>query len=177
MPELEAKFAERRGPQDPATFQEYMDSRGPEEFERWALTVAPTLIDHAWIGGLLNNMRWFVREITTDAGEFLTCDRPALMIDELEAPDSFVPKRLFVAVHNVETQRRIEARSPNEHVWAVNWLIAGRANDYVYARDDSLVDFVREYFGTRRRKSLFERLIEFRRKKNQENTAAMVEKP
>lgn len=174
MPDLEVAYAEKRGVDDPATFAEYIATREKNEFERWAISVATTLIDHAGIGGLLNNMRWFVQNLKGE-GEFLTCDQPILSWHEFKADDSYVmlpigPKRLFVAVNNLETQRRIEARYPDEQVTGINRLIAGRALKYVYATSDTQLAFVTEHFGKYPRKSLFQKLVEFRRQKNAEES-------
>ncbi len=168
IPELEAKYVNERGPNDPATLEEYLAQRDPEDVERWAISLAPRLIDHRKIGKLLNNMRWMVRRITSDAGEFLTSDRPVVMSWTLTEQNAFLfmpigPKAMFVAVNDVETQRMVEEREPAEQVEAINRFIAGRAVKFVYARDDSVLNYVRQHMGTKPRKTLIEQLAERRK--------------
>ncbi len=73
------------------------------------------------------------------------------------------PKAIFVAVNDIETQRMVEKRNAIELVDGVNQLVAGRAVDFVYARDDSCLDFVRLHMGTRPMRRLIERLVAHRR--------------
>ena len=171
MPELVRKYAEQRALSDPPTFQGYLDRLKFADMRDWALEIGPKLMDHRWIDNILNNMRWFVRSIEGGEGQYLTSDRPVLMVDELKSPEAFImlpvgPTRLFVVVHNVETQRRVEAVEPAQHIQGINMMAAGRAMKCVYGRDDSLRDFIQEHFGTRRRSSLIDRLIAHRQRVN-----------
>ncbi|QYO75560.1 DUF4238 domain-containing protein [Devosia salina] len=173
LPELEAAYAEKKGLGDPSTFAQYMDSLPPEEMRSWMISILPTLVDHAWIGELINNMRWFIRRIDGSA-EFLTSDRPIITWHEFAAADSYLllpigPQAAFCAVNNVETQRRIEAVDPEQWVTGLNKVVAGAAVEFVFARDDGMKEFVAEHFGTRPRTTLFERLVQFRRRKNQQS--------
>ncbi len=180
MPGLVRKYEERRTPSDPPTFQEYLDRLNLADMRDWALQIGSALMDHQWIGNVLNNMRWFVRSIEGGDSQYLTSDRPVLMVDELASPEAFImlpigPARLFVAVHNVETQQRVEAVEPAQHIQGINIMAAGRAMEYVYGRDDSLRDFVQEHFGTRRRASLIDRLIAYRQGVNAAGGSQSVE--
>jgi hypothetical protein len=74
------------------------------------------------------------------------------------------PKTLFAAVNDKETQRIVEARDPAERVEVTNQFVAGRAIKYVYALSDAPLAFVRQYMGTKQRKSLIEQLAELRRR-------------
>ena len=170
IPELEAKYAVKRGPTDPPTFEEWLAQRDPDHVERWAMSLAPQLMDHEKLGELLNNMRWLVRRITSEAGEFLTSDRPIVMSWTLTEQHAFLfmpigPKAVFVAVNDVETQKIIEERDPVEQVEAINQFVAGRAIKYVYARNDSPLDYVRLHMGTKPRKTLIEQLAERRKQR------------
>ena len=167
IPQLEANYAVKRGPADPATLEEFLAQREPENIERWAMSLAPHLIDHRKIGELLNNMRWLVRRIASDTGEFLTSDRPVVMSWTLTEQNAYLflpigPKAMFVAVNDVETQRMVEERDPAEQVEAINRFVVGRAIKYVYARDDKVLHYVRKHMGTLPRKTLIEKLAERR---------------
>lgn len=172
IPGIEARYAVEKEPNDPSTLEEYLAKRDSGEVERWAMMLALRLMDHASIGTLLNNMQWTVREVAPDAGEFLTSDRPVVMTDTLTERNAYVflpigPKRLFVAVNDLETQRMVEGRDPAEQVKAVNTLVAAHAVKFSYARDDTHLAFVRQHFGTKPRLSLLERLVVQQAKRRQ----------
>ena len=174
-PAIEARYAELKGPTDPETLAGFLQQTGKGQGD-WALALAPKLMDHRPLGELINNMRWIVRRLPSEAGGFLTSDRPLLITGDLGETDSYLmipigPKLLFAAVHNRETQARIERRDPAELVSAINRLVTGRAKDYVYGSDDSHLDDVRRHFGRRRATSIFERLAEFQRRKRVGETA------
>ena len=161
MPELKAKYG-------PAALEEYLAQRDPDHVERWAMLLAPHLIDHPMIGQLLNNMRWFVRRVPAGAGEFLTSDRPVVRSWTLTEPNSYLflpigPKAMFVAVNDLETQRMVEMRDPAEQTEAINRFVVGRAVRFVYARGDGALDYVRQHMGTKQRKTDIEELAERRR--------------
>ena len=167
IPDLEARYAAKRTPNDPATLDEYLAQRSPDDVDQWAMSLLPSLIDHKKIGELLNNMRWLVRRIGSDAGEFLTSDRPVVMSWTLREQNAFLflpigPKAMFVAVNDLETQRMIEERNPAEQIEAVNRFVAGRALRFVYARTDSALDYVRQHMGTKPRSTLLEQLAKRR---------------
>jgi hypothetical protein len=174
MPEIEKAYQAKKEPGWPKNFQEYMDTLLPHEMESWAISVAPTLIDHRLIGELINNMRWFTREISGDA-QLLTSDRPLISLYEFSAPDSYImlpvgPRRMFVAVNNLETQRRIEANDPG-WVTSMNRIVVGAAKQFVFGADDSQKGFVRQHLGQKPRKTVFEMLIEYRKRKNVKRAA------
>lgn len=164
IPALEERYEQVRGDSDPATFTEYLAKHG-NNTDGWAMSLAPKLIDHALIGNMLNNMRWFVRRISSAEGEFLTSDRPVVMSWTLTEENAFLlfpigPKAMFVAVNDVATQGLIEEREPGEQVRAWNQLLAGRAVRFVYARDDLVLPFVAEHIGKHQRPTLLEQIAE-----------------
>jgi len=172
IPELKDKYASMRGQDDPLTVEEFLALHFPNESERIAMSLAPKLMDHRKVGELLNNMRWLVVRINSEAGEFLTSDRPIVMTTTLKEENAYLflpigPKTLFVAVNDFETQKRIEARDPAERVEVINRYVAGHAVKYVYARDDTALDYVREHMGANPRTSLIEQLVAFRRNRGQ----------
>ncbi|WP_158511132.1 DUF4238 domain-containing protein [Azospirillum thiophilum] len=172
IPGLEARYAVEKGPDDPPTFQEYLDQRGPDEFERWTMVLASRLMDHVGIGGLLNNMRWRVRTIAEADGEFLTSDRPVVMTTTLTEESAYVimpigPQHLFVAARDPETQRRVMDQDPADQVKALNTLVVSRAVKFAYARDDRQLAFIQQHFGTKPRASLLERLVAHQAKRRQ----------
>ncbi|URK86333.1 DUF4238 domain-containing protein (plasmid) [Rhizobium sp. RCAM05350] len=167
IPDLEQVYSANREDGWPETFQEYL-AHSPNSFASWASSLMRTLIDHQNIGELLNNMRWFTREINGNA-EFLTSDRPLITWFDFAEPDMYIilpigPKRVFVAVNNVETQRRIETQPAEEWAININKCVAGAAKKFVFATDDRQMEFVDQHFGSRPRTTLFQYLLRHRRR-------------
>lgn len=163
-PALETRYASMRRPDDPPTLPEYLERLG-KNLDSWAMSLAPRLIDHHMIGEVLNNMRWIIRRITSEAGELLTSDRPVLSSWTLTEQNAFLflpigPRAMFVAVNDIETQRIVEARDPAEQVRSWNQFAVGRAIRYVYGRNDAHLGFVSEHFGQHRRPTLLEQLAD-----------------
>lgn len=178
MPELETAYAQKKSSDGPPTFAEFMNTLSPEETRSWMIAVLPKLVDHAPIGGLLNNMRWFIRRIKGNA-EFLTSDRPIITWYDFGASDTYIilpigPKAAFCAVNNLETQRRIESCDHEQWVTDTNKLIAGAARKFVFARGDGMQDLIAEHFGTKPRTTLFEYLLRFRRTKNEKADSSVL---
>jgi len=177
MLDLEPRYLAARRPTDPETLAEFLvqDRRSTDSR---AMELAPRLIDHSGIGEVLNNMRWLVKRITSEKGEFITSDRPVFSTWTITEPDAFIflpiaPKTVFVAVNDIETQRKIEARDPAELVTSLNMMVTGRAVKFAYARDDTLLPFVQQHMGTRQRPTFVEQLAQrYQRACDSQPTAA-----
>lgn len=50
----------------------------------------------------------------------------------------------------------------------LNWIIVGAAKKFVFARDDSMKDFIAEHFSKRPRTTIFEYMVRFWRRKYEE---------
>lgn len=165
--ELQARYDAEKGPDTAPNVEQYLALNDPDASVRLAMTLAMKLMDHQKIGELINNMRWLVVRIDSQAGEFLTSDRPVLMTTLLSEENAFLmlpigPKMLFVAAKDIETQMRIVARDPAERVKVTNRYVVAHAANMVYAREDSVLEYVRQYMSTEPRTSLFERMVSFR---------------
>jgi len=170
VPELKEKYEKTKGKNDPATFDEWMDTSSPEEAERIAMQLVTRLMDHAKIGDLLNNMRWFIQRISSDVGEFYTCDNPIMTTLTLKERNAYLtvpigPKALFCAVNDVETQRAILNRDPDTLVKKNNEYVVGRAQRFAYSCTDEALPFMQKYFGVHPRTTLLEQLAAYQKKK------------
>jgi hypothetical protein len=177
FPKLEEKYANKRKPDDPPTLQEFIDKNDPDYMARWAMNVAPKLMDHGGIGQLLNDMRWFVLTTAEDLMPFLTSDRPVLISATLTEENAYVflpigPHRLFVAVKDDETERLVRQRPLVELIQSSNKLVTRHATKYVYGIDAIETKFVDEHLSQGRPKSILERLRDLRNAK-----ATASEKP
>lgn len=170
MPEIGIAYEAQKGPTDPATLGEYLDTLPPDEVRGWMLGVLRILINRARVGEWINNMRWFIRTIEGPS-EFLTSDRPIISQYDVGTEGSYIllpigPKRVFIAVNSLATQRQFENYDPEEWVQALNRMIAGAAVKFVFAKDDNKFAFVKEQFGIEPRETLFDKLVRYRQQKN-----------
>ena len=83
-PQLKAQYAERRGPDDPETFDEWFKATGPATPDL-VTRLLRMLIDSENIGSVLNAMHWRVHEADGKFG-FVTGDVPVLMSNGLGTP-------------------------------------------------------------------------------------------
>lgn len=139
----------------------------------WGLEMAVGLMDHAGIGNVLINMQWIVRDLPDTAPELLTSDRPIMKSGELIRSDDFVmlpigPRKLFIAVGDAETVKRVHAYDAAVQAENVNKYIVGRAQECVYGTGDAQLEFVRTHMGTKPERTLFERLVAFRHRSSEQ---------
>lgn len=110
-----------------------------------------------------------MQHVTADA-QLLTSDRPVTMSATIGESDAYLflpigPKTAFVAVNNLETQRRVRDLNEPERVEALNCLTASHAAKYVYGRDEALRELVDMHISTKQQRTLLERLIDFQARK------------
>jgi hypothetical protein len=174
-PEEEAKYQSVRPVGAPETMREFIRQViDQQSIDLPALRIAKKLIDHENIGSIINSMRWSVLEVPNSAPELLTSDRPVLMSAMLSEFDAYImmpigPRRLFVAVRNIDTERRVFSQPIRQLVKNANKLVVKHAVRYVFSTSDSSLAFVQKHMGTSIQVSLLERLA---RRRKIMNTAA-----
>jgi hypothetical protein len=167
VPELEEVYAARRSDIDPPTIREYLEKLTPGHADEFAFRIARTLMDHANICQLFNNMHWRVLDVPDDEYPLLTSDRPIWMTATLSEDDAFItmpigPRRLFTATVKPATQLRLLANRRRDLVKAVNKIVVQHAVKYVYGLTDAMLPFIQKHMATKRHSSLAERLAAFR---------------
>lgn len=170
VPEIVAKFQGNDDENTRELAKNVLEMLAPDSpmLADWGLEMVVYLIDHAGIGQILVNMQRIVRECRKVA-ELLTPDRPIMNSGELIQVGDFVllpigPKKLFIAVGGSETLKRVQAYDAAVQAEAVNRFIVGRAQGCVYKTNGDQLEFVREHMDTKPEKTLFERLVEFRKR-------------
>ena len=108
---LREDYAARRSPNDPLTFEEYIDQKNPAHADERTFRIARKLMEHTDFCQLLSDMHWLVLEVPQDVYPLLTSDRPVWMTATLIEDDDFLtmpigPRRLFTATVKPEAQRR-----------------------------------------------------------------------
>lgn len=148
----EEKYQELRGPNDPATFEEYVAKRMFHPAGRMSAYALQKIIDSPMMGGHLNQMRWSVVTFKNERHTLLTSDRPIIMTngiisrgDHLALPIG--PRMLFVATNNIQTENMIRTIDPEILIAQVNHRVASQARKYVYGCDDRQLRFVENRLG------------------------------
>ena len=152
MPEVERRYDELRGPDDPPTMAEWERTRAPDAVERSALRSVMDQISNPRVGPRIVQMHWSVIDIPGADHTFMLGDNPVILVP-LDLADSHIampigPRRLFIASdhrHVVEALHRVSSRSV---VTTVNRLEVERSTNLLIATNRTQEQFVRKYFGT-----------------------------
>jgi hypothetical protein len=123
--------------------------------ERMLFQSLQTMMDSELLGNALNRMLLGVLEFDNSHHPLLTSDRPIVMTNGLDKPDSHMvvpisPSRVVVMANNMETVRRIEDMARfGGLAQLINNRMARQARKYVYGSDDRALKFVEERLGER----------------------------
>jgi hypothetical protein len=142
----QAAYDAIRKPEDPATFDEYLEQRDPLIAAKMRMNMIIKSFDNEIVGDRINKMKWAVVDLSASSIPLLTSDRP-VEIARLNGPNGIVsipisPTKLFVAVDDPRTLERLRASKPKDVVAHVNAYVAGRARHFVWARDESQRRFI-----------------------------------
>lgn len=148
-PELKEKYEALRGPDDPPTFEEWLEAKGPATPDI-VVELIRMLIDSENIGPVLNTMRWTVHEADGAFG-FLTGDMPILISSGLGHKRAFValaigPSRLFIAAHDPEVIKSFTKQSANALQRGFNDACVCQSRHVIVADTDSQAAFVERRF-------------------------------
>lgn len=165
IPKIQETYESMRRLGDPATFEEFIDSKDPLLVERAALRILTVLIDAPEMGRFINNMHWEVLDLESSALTLLTSDQAVEQPWALREARSFLsvpmgPKRLFVAARRRETIAAIAQAGPTKIVELRNVRTVCCAREFVWAADRSLAPFIAEHISTVRMPTLGERLAQ-----------------
>jgi Protein of unknown function (DUF4238) len=153
LPEtLREDYDKLRGPNDPATFEEYKAWSSANPLKLPAQQILPELINSERVITEIAFMRWTTAPLGNTKHSMLTSDRPVIMTNGLVQADAHIaiplsPKLLFLATKTDETHRAISSMSSNEIVEVVNHKVSEQAVKYVYGIDDRQIRFVANRLG------------------------------
>jgi hypothetical protein len=144
----QAAYEAIRKPEDPATFDEYLELRDPLIAAKMRMNMIIKSFDNEIVGARINGMKWAVVDVSASPLTLLTSDRPVEMA-RLNGPHGIVsipisPTKLFVAVDNPAVLDHLRAKQPKEIVQQVNDYVVGRARRFVWACDESQTPFVQD---------------------------------
>lgn len=158
MPEVEARYAELKGPGDPPTFTEWERQRAVHAIERSTLRTIMDLISNPTSGPYIVNLAWAVIDLSGADHALMVGDNPVILVP-LKTPDGHLalplsPHQLFVASEHRHLVNALKRTPPRRTVRLVNRLMVERATSVVVASDRTQEPFVRKHFGTCRIGSL-----------------------
>lgn len=166
--EAEANYQKSKGPGDPDTFSEYLAGRPITEIERHQFQIFYSLVDHAGVGGKINEMHWRVLQSPADAPLYLTSDRPIIRTNGLSQKGGHIalpigPKLLFIASHDAELLEGIRKADQVALVKECNRQVVEGASRFVYGFDDRQLRFIKNRFGKSPQPRLMTGIVQRRR--------------
>ena len=172
--ELEANYRAKREPTDPETFSEYLARQPIAEIERHQFDIFYSLVDHASVGGKINEMHWRVLRSPDSAPTYLTSDRPVIRTNGLAQKGGHLalpigPRLLFIASHDTELLENVRKADQVGLVKECNRQVVESASRFVYGIDDQQFRFIENRFGKTPQPRLMQGIVERRRQKIKNN--------
>ena len=163
----EARYRAAREDGDPETFAEFLESQPLSLKERYQYEVLFSLIDHAKVGGEMNDMHWRVLQTPAEAPTLLTSDRPILRTSNIKGPQGHTvlpigPRLLFIASPDADFLKQVLKADQVGLAKEVNRQVVEGATRFVYGVDDKQIRFVQNCFGKTPQPRLMESLIKMR---------------
>ncbi|NEJ94344.1 DUF4238 domain-containing protein [Rhizobium leguminosarum] len=167
-PEGEERYRETRGPDDPATFAEYLDGQPLTVKEKYLFEVLNSLLEHDSVGTNINNMNWRVLETPASAPRLLTSDRPVIRSNSLKGEKSHValpigPRLLWIASNDMRFLNDLRGIDQTRLVKECNRQVVEGAVRFVWSADESQTRFIEKRFGNQPQPRLIEHIIGRRR--------------
>jgi hypothetical protein len=153
MSALEADYAARRRPTDPEAFDGYVALTNPAAAEIGASNFLMETIANKRVGPTIFDMHWTRHVLKDSKFQLLTSDRPIIMPLGLGDPRAYIvlpvsPTVVFVAAHNRGFSDWLATRKHTELAKVFNKAVVSQARKFVWATDDSQLEFVRRHIGT-----------------------------
>ena len=128
-----------RKPDDPETFDEYLQTRDPLVAIKMRLNMIVKSFDNDILRTHINGMKWAVIDVSASPARFLLSDRPGRILQRKD-PQGFtsLPKsltKLFVAANSSTGLDKLRRVKPHDIVEHVNLFVVGRAQRFVWAQD------------------------------------------
>jgi hypothetical protein len=150
---LEANYADRRRPTDPATFEEYFALTNGAAAQIGAANMIAEIIDNQRVGPTIFDMHWSRIELSRSSVTLLNSDRPIdrpLGLADSRAYIAFPigPRTLFLASNDPTLTSRISRGDHTKAAKLMNKTVVCQAREFVWGMDDSQLPFVQKHMGT-----------------------------
>jgi Protein of unknown function (DUF4238) len=152
MRALGAEYETRRRPTDPETFEGYVALTNLAAPEIGASNFLMETISNERVGPAIFNMHWTRHNLRHSKLRLLTSDRPIIMPFGLGDPQAYIalpvsPSILFLAARNRGFASSVARWKHTDLVKLLNKAIVSQARQFVWATDDSQLEFVRRYIS------------------------------
>jgi hypothetical protein len=150
MEDLRDNYENVRKPGDPETFEEVTISDAIRHFD--ASNFLAEIIDNDKLGPTIFDMHWAMLDMKRSKFSIMTSDRPIVMPLTLGNPHAYIvlpitPTKLFVAVRQRSMVQRLNQVDRTALVREVNMTVVRNAREFVWAQDDSQLEFVRKHIA------------------------------
>jgi len=146
------EYEANKGPNDPPTFDEYLSARDPLTGVKVHVNMVIKIFDNELLGKHLNNMTWGIIDVSSSTHRFLLSCRPVCFVNLKEPAGAaylcISPTKLFVAVNDPTTLRRLRTLTARELVHSQNKFAVARARRFVWAHNEAQSKFVAKYMST-----------------------------
>ena len=169
-PQLDAQYLHKRSIQDPATYDDYLNSIGGGGREKEMMHLFLSMMTNERLCKLIDEMSWIALDVSKSSHKLMTSDRPVVSPYGLGRRDAYIaipisPDTLFVAMRDERMiMDQMGQRGFSGVVYDINAAVVGQSYKFVYALDASQTRFVDNRMSKLPRWSLIERMtLKFRR--------------
>lgn len=164
--ERKQSYLQRRGPGMPATLVEFLETCDPVAIERSSLENLAQMIENPVVANHISGMLWGILSFPLGNHALLTSDRPVIMSNGLNKPDSHIilpisPSRAFYAVTTEKTQNFLAETRPTELIERINRTVTAQAVKYVYSTSDIQLKYIQKHMGKQKLPAFFERMQQY----------------
>lgn len=159
---IRSQYDKIKGPNDPATAEEFIEKNKRRIASRSHMDVMLTLMQSEMVGDRILNMRWHLGRLDNYKHSLLTSDRPIVMTNGIATADTHMimplsPRYvLVIAGSDKEAGKIIAMSNRRELVARLNDRMARQARKFVYGADDRQLRFVENRLGEKMVWSPFE---------------------
>lgn len=142
------KYEQIAGSHDPASLTEWTETNHPGLIENFGLTFYDKLLNDDKIGNKLLRLTWWACDVSSAPNSLLLGDRPCIFFEGIDDPNlSFAlpiaPHMVFIATRGELLAKGLNRVPPTALVSRINEATVAQAIQYIYARDDRSLRFVR----------------------------------
>lgn len=164
-PKTQAEYDAHKGPNDPATLEEWLAADDPAGSEVLGVKLFQTLALNEKVAAFIGAMTWKVLSFTNTPAKLITSDRAIFASNGLAKENGQIilplgPEHVFCAFHSKSFLAQLQQEDAAHLHDLVRKLMAARAQRYVYASNTKEHDFVGKWLGHEQTPSLGESLAQ-----------------
>lgn len=162
--ELEPRYQKVRGPNDPATYEEFYYKRDRAADHQHLSSVLTTLLLSKRLSSFISRLHWHLVELVSSRHELLLSDDPLVRTNGVAKEDGHLalpltPRLALIGTFKEEFFHEIRQMQPTELAKALNTQAVESARSFVLATDNRQSRFIGNHFGLLPRPTLTEQSI------------------